>query len=49
MEIEASIPPLKIKIKKLCNNYVLKIFKFKENYIIKKVYIKKKFKKKGMS
>jgi len=39
MEIKASIPPLKIKIKKLCNNYALRILKFKENYIIKKAYI----------
>jgi len=39
MEIKASIPPLKIKIKKLYNNYILKILKFKENYVIKKAYI----------
>jgi len=39
MEIEVSIPPPKIKIKKLYNNYVLKILKFKENYLFKKAYI----------
>ena len=39
MEIEASIPPLKIRFKKLCNNYALRILKFKENHPIKKVYI----------
>src|SRR6202789_984893 len=40
MEIKASIPPPRIRFKKLCNSYVLKILKFKENYIIKKAYIK---------
>jgi len=39
MEIEASIPPLRIRFKKLCNSYVLRILKFKENYIVKKAYI----------
>ncbi len=39
MEIEASIPPPRIRFKKLCNSYVLKILKFKENYAIKKAYI----------
>ena len=39
MEIEASIPPLRIRFKRLCNSYALRILKFKENYIIKKVYI----------
>jgi hypothetical protein len=38
MEIEASTPP-RIRLKKLCNNYILRILKFKENYIIKKAYI----------
>jgi len=41
MEIKAFISPPKIKIKKLCNNYTLKILKFKENHLIKKVYIEK--------
>ena len=39
MEIKASVPPPKIRFKKLCNNYVLRILKFKENHVIKKVYI----------
>ena len=39
MEIEASIPPPKIRFEKLCNNYTLRILKFKENHPIKKVYI----------
>ena len=39
MEIEASIPPPRIRFKKLCNSYVLKILRFKENYVIKKAYI----------
>ena len=38
IEIKASIPP-RIRFKKLCNSYALKILKFKENYVIKKVYI----------
>ena len=40
MEIKASIPPPRIKFKKLYNNYALRILKFKENHIIKKAYIK---------
>jgi hypothetical protein len=40
MEIEASIPPPRIRFKKLCNSYAIRILKFKENYVIKKVYIK---------
>jgi len=39
MEIEASIPPPRIRFKKLCNNYALRILKFKENHVIKKAYI----------
>ena len=39
IEIEASIPPPRIRFKKLCNSYVLRILKFKENHVIKKVYI----------
>ena len=39
IEIKVSIPPPRIRFKKLCNSYVLKILKFKENYVIKKVYI----------
>ena len=39
IEIEASIPPPKIRFEKLCNNYALRILKFKENHVIKKVYI----------
>ena len=39
MEIEASIPPPRIRFKKLYNNYTIRILKFKENYVIKKVYI----------
>jgi hypothetical protein len=39
IEIKVSIPPPRIRFKKLCNSYILKILKFKENYIIKKVYI----------
>ena len=40
MEIEASIPPPRIRFKKLCNSYALRILKFKENHAIKKAYIK---------
>jgi len=40
MEIEASIPPPRIRFEKLCNSYVLRILKFKENHVIKKAYIK---------
>ena len=39
MEIEALIPPPRIRFKKLCNNYILKTLKFKENHPIKKIYI----------
>ena len=39
MEIKTSIPPPRIKFKRLCNSYILRILKFKENYAIKKVYI----------
>ena len=39
MEIEASTPPPRIRFKKLYNSYALRILKFKENYIIKKVFI----------
>ena len=39
MEIEASIPPPRIRFKKLCNSYALRILKFKENHTIKKAYI----------
>ena len=39
IEIEASIPPPRIRFEKLCNSYALKILKFKENHVIKKVYI----------
>jgi hypothetical protein len=39
MEIKASIPPLRIRFKKLYNSYTLRILKFKENYAIKKAYI----------
>ncbi len=39
IEIKASIPPPRIKLKKLCNNYALRILKFKENHVIKKAYI----------
>ena len=38
MEIKASTPP-RIRFKKLCNNYILRILKFKENHAIKKAYI----------
>jgi len=40
MEIEASIPPPRIRFEKLCNSYALRILKFKENHVIKKAYIK---------
>jgi len=46
MEIKASIPLFKIRFKKLYNSYVLKILKFKEKYLIKKVYIKENNKNK---
>ena len=39
MEIEASIPPPRIRFEKLCNSYALRILKFKENHAIKKAYI----------
>jgi len=39
IEIEASIPPPRIRFKKLYNSYALRILKFKENHAIKKVYI----------
>ena len=38
IEIKASIPPPRIRFKKLYNSYALRILKFKENYVIKKVY-----------
>ena len=40
MEIKAFIPPPRIRFKKLCNNYALRILNSKENYVIKKAYIK---------
>ena len=40
IKIKASIPPSIVRFEKLCNNYALRILKFKENYVIKKVYIK---------
>ena len=40
IEIKASIPPPRIRFEKLCNNYALRILKFKENHVIKKAYIK---------
>ena len=40
IEIEASTPTPRIRFEKLCNSYVLRILKFKENYVIKKAYIK---------
>src|SRR6266567_893999 len=46
MEIEASIPPPRIRFKKLCNNYALRILKFKENHPIKKIYIEENNKNK---
>src|SRR6266481_5480504 len=39
MEIEASIPPPRIRFEKLCNSYALRILKFKENHVVKKAYI----------
>jgi len=39
MEIKVFIPPLRIRFEKLCNNYALRILKFKENHVIKKAYI----------
>src|SRR6266700_526768 len=39
IEIKASIPPPRIRFEKLCNNYALRILKFKENHVIKKAYI----------
>jgi len=39
MEIKASIPPPRIRFKKLYNSYILRILKFKENHVIKKAYI----------
>jgi len=39
MEIKASIPPPRIRFKRLYNSSALKILKFKENYAIKKAYI----------
>src|SRR6266702_833268 len=39
MEIETFIPPPRIRFEKLCNNYALRILKFKENHVIKKAYI----------
>jgi len=39
MEIEASIPPPRIRLKKLCNSYALRILKFKENHAVKKAYL----------
>ena len=47
MEIKASIPPPRIRFKKLYNSYVLRIQKFKENYIIKKAYIEENDKDKN--
>ena len=39
IETKASIPPPRIRFKKLCNIYILRILNFKENHIIKKAYI----------
>jgi len=39
IEIKAFTPPPRIRVKKLYNSYVLRILKFKGNYIIKKAYI----------
>jgi hypothetical protein len=36
MEIEASIPPSKIRLDKLCRNYSLRIIKLNPNHIIRK-------------
>ena len=35
IEIEASIPPPRIRFEQLCNSYALRILKFKENSAIK--------------
>jgi hypothetical protein len=34
MESKASIPPPRIRFKKLCNSYILRILKFKENHVV---------------
>jgi len=47
MEIKAFIPLPRIRFKKLCNNYALKILKLKKNYAIKKAYIKENNKDKN--
>ena len=47
MEIEASISPPKIRFEKLCNNYTLRILKFKENHVIKRAYIEENDKDKN--
>ena len=47
MEIEASTPPPRIRFEKLCNSYILRILKFKENYVIKKAYIEEVNKDRG--
>ena len=35
MEIEASIPPLKVRFNKICKNYALRILQMHENYSIR--------------
>ena len=35
MEIEASLPPPKVKFNKICKNYALRILKMHENHSIK--------------
>ena len=35
MKIEVSLPPPKVKFNKICKNYVLRILKIHENYLIK--------------
>ena len=39
MEIKACIPSPRIRFEKLYNNYILRSLKFKENHLIKKIYI----------
>jgi hypothetical protein len=35
MEIEASIPPPKVRFNKICKNYTLRILKMYKNYLIR--------------
>ena len=39
MELEACLPLLEIRFKKLCNSYLLQVFKFYKTHKIKQSYL----------